>query len=220
MDNAGSHILMDLGQRATSLKFLIRDRAGQFTSSFDAVFTAEGIRVLASPPQAPRANAICERIIGTRRRELADRLLIVNEHHLRRVPTEYLRHYNAARPHRSLASSPLPKPIPSITGNDAGGLGSQEQPPRQRHPPRRRPQPASGHNPPDRPLPHPVPKAGQLALDAPAPPARVLPCQPPHQHTKLTRDGTCQEVVEQANRYHYVESEVVSSRPGCSCEFR
>ena len=47
-------------------------------------------------------NAICERIIGTLRRELLDRVLIVNEHHLRRVLTEYLVHYNAARPHRSL----------------------------------------------------------------------------------------------------------------------
>ncbi len=99
---AARNVLMDLGQRATSVKFLIRDRAGQFTSSFDAVFAAEGIRVLASPPQAPRANAICERIIGTLRRELLDRLLIVNEHHLRQVLTEYLRHYNTARPHRVL----------------------------------------------------------------------------------------------------------------------
>jgi transposase InsO family protein len=93
---------MDLGQRVASVKFLFRDRAGQFTSSFDAVFTAEGIRILASPPQAPRANAICERMIGTLRRELLDQLLIVNEHHLRQVLTEYLRHYNTARPHRAL----------------------------------------------------------------------------------------------------------------------
>jgi hypothetical protein len=57
---AARNFLMDLGQRATSVKFLIRDRAGQFTSSFDAVFTAEGIRIPASSPQAPRANAICE----------------------------------------------------------------------------------------------------------------------------------------------------------------
>jgi putative transposase len=99
---AARNVLMDLGQRATTAKFLIRDRAGQFTSSFDAVFAAEGIRILASPPQAPRANAICERIIGTLRRELLDRLLIVNEHHLRQVLTEYLQHYNTARPHRSL----------------------------------------------------------------------------------------------------------------------
>jgi transposase InsO family protein len=91
-----------LGHRAVSLKFLIRDRASQFTSSFDAVFTAEGIRIVASPPQAPRANAICERMIGTLRRELLDRLLIVNEHHLRQVLTEYLQHYITARPHRAL----------------------------------------------------------------------------------------------------------------------
>jgi putative transposase len=98
---AARNFLMDLGQRTISIKFLIRDRAGQFTGSFDAVFMAAGVRILASPPQAPRANAICERIIGTLRRELVDRLLIVNEHHLRQVLTEYLRHYNTAR-HRSL----------------------------------------------------------------------------------------------------------------------
>jgi len=54
---AARNFLMDLGQLTTSVKFLLRDRAGQFTDSFDAVFQAEGIRILASPPQAPRANA-------------------------------------------------------------------------------------------------------------------------------------------------------------------
>ena len=103
---------MDLGQRAASVRFLIRDRAGQFTGSFDAVFTAEGIRVLPSPPQAPKANAICERIIGTLRRELFDRLLIINEHHLRHVLGEYLRHYNAARPHRALGQHTPAKQAP------------------------------------------------------------------------------------------------------------
>ena len=57
---AARNVLMDLGQRAASVKFLIRDRAGQFTASFDAVFQADGIRILASPPQPPRANSICE----------------------------------------------------------------------------------------------------------------------------------------------------------------
>jgi putative transposase len=99
---AARNFLMDLGQRSASVRFLIRDRVGQYTAFFDAVFTAEGIRILATPPQAPRANAICERIIGTLRRELSGRLLIVDEHHLRRVLTEYLRHYNTARPHRAL----------------------------------------------------------------------------------------------------------------------
>ena len=99
---AARNFLMGLGQRAASVKFLIRDRAGQFTDSFDAVFQADGIRIVDSPPQAPRANAICERMVGTLRRELFDRLLIVDERHLRRVLTDYLRHYNAARPHRAL----------------------------------------------------------------------------------------------------------------------
>ena len=99
---AARNFLMDLGQRAASVKFLIRDRASQFAGSFDAVFQADGIRILASPPQAPRADAICERMIGTLRRELFDWLLIAGEHHLRRVLVEYLRHYDAARPHRAL----------------------------------------------------------------------------------------------------------------------
>jgi hypothetical protein len=85
---AARNVLMDLGSRATLVKFLIRDRAGHYTGSFDAVFKAESIRILASPPQAPKANAVCERMIGTLRRELFDRLLIVNERHRRRVLTE------------------------------------------------------------------------------------------------------------------------------------
>jgi putative transposase len=110
---AARNLLMDLGQRATSVKFLIRDRASQFTSAFDAVFTAEGIRILASPPQAPRANATCERVIGTLRREVLDRLLIVNEHHLRQVLTEHLAHYNTARPHPAAgAGGPRRAPDP------------------------------------------------------------------------------------------------------------
>jgi transposase InsO family protein len=90
---------MDLGQHTTSARFLIRDRAGQFTRHFDAVFTAAGIRILLSRPQAPKANAICERMTGTLRCELLDQLLIISEHHLRQVLTEYLQHYNNARPH-------------------------------------------------------------------------------------------------------------------------
>jgi hypothetical protein len=66
--------------------------------------TRKGIRILASPPQAPRANAICARIIGTLRRELLDRLLIVNEHYLRQVLTEYLLQLQ----HRPAA--PFPRP--------------------------------------------------------------------------------------------------------------
>jgi putative transposase len=100
---AARNLLIDLGDHVATMKFLLRDRDSQFTKAFDAVFAAEGIRILTSPSGAPRANAICERMIGTLRRELLDRILIVNERHLRRILTVYLHHFNAARPHRALA---------------------------------------------------------------------------------------------------------------------
>ena len=103
---AARNFLMDTGQRAISARFLIRDRAGQVTDAFDAVLAAAGIRILLSPPQAPQANAICERLTGTLRRELPVRLLILSEHHLRQVLTEYLQHYNTSRPHRALRQLP------------------------------------------------------------------------------------------------------------------
>jgi transposase InsO family protein len=124
---AARNFLMDLGTHVASVKFL-RDRAGQFTGSFDAVFTAEGIRILTSPPQAPRANAICERIIGTLRREVFDRLLIVNERHLRRVLTEHLRHTTPPGRTVPLASSPRLKPAPGhrrSTSPSTGSAGSR-----------------------------------------------------------------------------------------------
>ncbi len=85
------------------MKFLIRDRGGQFTVSFDAVFESCGLRILRSPPQAPRANAICERLVGTLRRELLDHVLILNETHLDVVLAKFAAHYNAARPHQGIA---------------------------------------------------------------------------------------------------------------------
>ena len=99
---AARNTLMDLAECGRKFKFLIRDRDAKFTDGFDTVFTDEAIRILKSPPQAPRANAICERIIGELRRELLDRMLIVNEEHLRRTLTTYLAHRNEARPHRTL----------------------------------------------------------------------------------------------------------------------
>jgi hypothetical protein len=67
-----------------------------------ADFADAGLRVLKSPPQAPKANAHCERMIGTLRRELLERTLILNEQHLRRTLTRYLEHDNSARPHRGI----------------------------------------------------------------------------------------------------------------------
>jgi putative transposase len=99
---AARNLIMDISDRATTITFLLRDRDSRFTRAFDAVFTAASIQILTSPPGAPRANAICERMIGTLGRELLDRVLVVNERHLRRIVTIYLHHFNTARPHRTL----------------------------------------------------------------------------------------------------------------------
>ncbi|WP_239123344.1 integrase core domain-containing protein [Rhizocola hellebori] len=105
--------LMALDQRFGWLRFLLRDRDAKFTAAFDRVFTAAGIDVLRTPPQAPRVNAFAERWVGTVRRECTDRMPIVGEQHLSSVPTEYTAHYNGHRPHRSLGQQP-PNPPPQV----------------------------------------------------------------------------------------------------------
>jgi putative transposase len=102
----GRNLLMDLGERADRFKVLIRDRAGQFTSAFDAVLADAGITVCKIPPQSPRANAFAERFVGTVRREVTDRMLILGERHLRRTLDQYAGHYNGRRPHRALQLQP------------------------------------------------------------------------------------------------------------------
>jgi putative transposase len=107
------NLAMTTGARLEEMRFLIRDRGGQFTDAFDAVFRDCGLRVLRSPPQAPRANAVCERLIGTLRREVLDRILILNEAHLRAVLTEYVTHYNSARPHQGICQR-VPDQAPDL----------------------------------------------------------------------------------------------------------
>jgi putative transposase len=94
------NLLMDLGEQAHKVKFMIRDRGSNFTSAFDAVLADAGM------------NAIAEHWIGGCRRELLDRALIWNQNHLRRILHQYETHFNQHRPHRSLdAAAPL-KPLP------------------------------------------------------------------------------------------------------------
>jgi transposase InsO family protein len=104
------NLLMDLGDRAAGFRFLVRDRAGQFTGTFDAVLAGAGIEVVKIPPRSPGANAYAERFVLTARTEVTDRMLIFGErHHLRMILAEYEAHYNGRRPHRSPQLRP-PRP--------------------------------------------------------------------------------------------------------------
>ena len=100
---------MDLGEDVTQFRFLVRDRAGQFAASFDAVLADVGIRVVRIPPRCPRADCFAERFVRTIRAGLTDRILIFNQRHLWGLLTEYVRHYNERRPHRALDLRP-PRP--------------------------------------------------------------------------------------------------------------
>ena len=114
------NLLLDLGDRAAGFRFLIRDRAGQFTGSFDAVLASAGIEAVMIPPRSPRANAYAERFVLTVRTEVTDRMLIFGERHLRTVLAHYTRHYNGQRPHRSRQLRPPRPDHPSPTSPSSG----------------------------------------------------------------------------------------------------
>jgi putative transposase len=100
------NLFMELAGQVGRFRFLVRDRDTKFTAAFDAVFAAEAIEVLRTPVRAPRANAYAERWVGTVRRELVDRMLILGCRQLRSVLAEYVDHYNVHRPHRALGQEP------------------------------------------------------------------------------------------------------------------
>jgi transposase len=109
------NLLMDPGGQADRIKFMIRDRGSNFTAAFDAVLADAGIRTVLCNVRTPRMNAITERWIGGCRRELLDRTLVWNQHHLRRILRDYESHHNQHRPHRCLHGAaplkPLPEPV-------------------------------------------------------------------------------------------------------------
>jgi putative transposase len=130
------NLVMDLGDHVGRFRFLVRDRAGQFAGSFDAVLADAGIEVVKIPPRCPRANCFAERLVLTVRTELTDRMLIFGEWHLRRVLAEYAAHYNVQRPHRALQlrpprpQSPVPEPVSGRIRRRPilGGLINQYEP--------------------------------------------------------------------------------------------
>jgi hypothetical protein len=113
------NLLMDLGDRVADFRFVVRDRAGQFTESFDAVLADAGIEAVKIPPRSPRANAYAERFVLTVRIEVTDRMLIFGQRHLRTALAEHETHDNGGAP-IAAASSARPGPAtlsPTFPGN-------------------------------------------------------------------------------------------------------
>ena len=92
-----------------SHRWLIRDRDRIYSEGVDATLATMGLTILKTPVRAPQANAFCERLIGSIRRECLDWLILLNERHLRSVLTEWVAHYNHGRPHASLGPG-IPDP--------------------------------------------------------------------------------------------------------------
>jgi putative transposase len=125
------NLLMDLddavGDAGARVRFLIRDRDARFTTAFDAVLTGDGVEVIKIPVRAPRANAIAERFVGTVRRELLNRILIINAAHARRVLRQYEEHFNTHRPHRTLGQAAPLRPLPCVPADPTATVVRRDQ---------------------------------------------------------------------------------------------
>jgi transposase InsO family protein len=96
-----------------SYRFLIHDRDGIFSEALDRSVANMGVKALKTPVRAPKANAYCERLIGTIRRECLDFMIPIGENHLRMILKEWVAHYNRGRPHSSLGPG-IPEPPPGL----------------------------------------------------------------------------------------------------------
>ena len=95
--------------RQDAFHYLLHDRDSIFSEGLDRSITALGLWVLKSPPRSPKANAVCERLIGTIRRECLDWLIPISEDHLRAAVRSWAMHYNRGRPHMCLGPG-IPDP--------------------------------------------------------------------------------------------------------------
>src|SRR5258707_1955097 len=124
------NLLIDLGDRIGSFRFLIRDRDAKFTSVFDTIFAGDGVTVIRIPPRTPRANCYAERWIRTAQADCTDRMLISAERHLLSILGQYAVHYNGHRPHQSRQHRPpdrddqvgVPLDMPGQRREVPGGL--------------------------------------------------------------------------------------------------
>jgi len=112
------NLTMDLDESGKTFRFFIRDRDAKFSTMFDAVLAGADVQVIKTPVRAPRANAIAERFVGSIRRELPDRTLVINQHHAASVLAEYAAHFNYHRPHRALAQAAPLRPLPEHRKTD------------------------------------------------------------------------------------------------------
>ena len=103
-------LVWHLNDEDKGFRFIIHDRDSKTTKAFDTVFKAEGIKVIKTPIKAPNANAFAERWVRSIREECLDKLIVVNQKHLRHVVREYINYYNTRRPHQGIhQQSPLPR---------------------------------------------------------------------------------------------------------------
>jgi putative transposase len=94
-------------------RFLMHDRDAIFSQELDQSVGHLGLKILKTPVRSPPANALCERLLGTLRRECLDFMIPLTEHHLRCLLHEWGQHYNAGRPHMALGPG-IPQPPPSV----------------------------------------------------------------------------------------------------------
>jgi putative transposase len=121
------NLYMDLDDAGHRFRFLVRDRDAKFTTAFDAVYSAMGVRIIKTPVRAPQANSIAERFVGSVSRELLDRILIINQPHAAAVLRGYEHHCNSHRPHRALGQAAPLRPLPQHTTSKANGIRRRDR---------------------------------------------------------------------------------------------